>query len=466
MPSGRVLDKVIATALLSTMAMVVVARFFGDDSLWYVAWTGVGLSAIVTIPRLRAREFYLLSLTFLSSFLVWNSRADWREILAGALDQAGFLVAFILLLTLLREAAVTSPSISEIGAWMTRQRPGRRYAALFSGTAAMAVIFNVGVVSFLVPLIQRGIVRADPGDGLNHLRERRQISAMLRGFAWSVVWSPTAIAPLALFELIPGVNRLVWIGWGFVAFLIILVIGWAEDRWRFRKNRPSGLVVPFPLPRLATINFLLACTWLLGLSWIISKFTGDTVVFGLMVSCPIMLIGWLTAQNGISAEGRAATFDRLREISTENLAPNGPLAVTLACSGFLGRAGAGLVPGDDLVTALGVDSMPVWILLGALPIVLSLFSLLGFSPIMMAIFFGSFFGGLSVLPADPTIIALSISCGWALSMTFSPFATVNLLIQRISGIPASRLTFGWNLLFTVLAAFALVIFFALLDPIF
>jgi hypothetical protein len=71
---------------------------------------------------------------------------------------------------------------------------------------------------------------------------------------------------------------------------------------------------------------------------------------------------------------------------------------------------------------------------------------------MMAVFMGSFFAALPELPADATLIAFSISCGWALSMTFSPFATVVLIVSRGSGIPARTLTWGWSLGFTLIAA--------------
>ena len=72
------------------------------------------------------------------------------------------------------------------------------------------------------------------------------------------------------------------------------------------------------------------------------------------------------------------------------------------------------------------------------------------------------FGGLEVMPAEPTLIALAISCGWALSMTFSPFATVILLMARVGGLRPLVLTWGWNLAFTALAAASLVPLFALL----
>ncbi|KKL56560.1 hypothetical protein LCGC14_2244210, partial [marine sediment metagenome] len=139
-----------------------------------------------------------------------------------------------------------------------------------------------------------------------------------------------------------------------------------------------------------------------------------------------------------------------------------PLAVTLAASGFIGRAGAALVPSAELASLLRLDAMPDFVLLSVLPVVIAMLGLFALSPIMTAIFIGSLFGSLPVLPADPTLLALSISCGWALSMTFSPFATIVLLMQRVGGLAPLTVTWRWNIVFTALAALTLVPFFAVL----
>ncbi|MDZ4135100.1 MAG: hypothetical protein U1D06_05835, partial [Paracoccaceae bacterium] len=139
-----------------------------------------------------------------------------------------------------------------------------------------------------------------------------------------------------------------------------------------------------------------------------------------------------------------------------------PVAVTLACSGYVGRVAADLVPAAELAALLQLDQMPDYLLLWAIPLLLCGLSLLALSPIMMAVFFGSLFGSLPVLPADPTLIAFSISCGWALSMVFSPFSTPVLLINRVAGIAPRKLTWGWNLGFSAAAAAALLPVFAVL----
>ena len=156
------------------------------------------------------------------------------------------------------------------------------------------------------------------------------------------------------------------------------------------------------------------------------------------------------------------TLERLEAIVCENLPKSASVAITLGCSGFIGRAAAELVPAAETAELLRLDAMPDFVLLGCIPIALAFLSLLALSPIMTAVFFGSLFGALPSLPADPTLIALSISCGWAVSMTFSPFATVVLVIGRVGGIPGRKMTWGWNLAFTILSAALIFPFFAVL----
>lgn len=453
----------VALCLLAVMALELLARLSGSATVQFAAHGAMFATVLAAVGDLGLREKYLLTLCAVLTLLTVWLHPEPAAVLRAGLDQASFLMAFLLLLNLLHEAAATSPAVARCGDYLTKQPPGRRYYALNFGSAIMAVLFNVGVVSFLVPLIQRGIASATPGDALNPIRERRQVSAMLRGFAWCVIWSPTAIAPLALMELIPGTNRQLWIVIGFFVSLGLLVLGALEDRFTFRTYRPQTKRAVPVFPRVAFFRFLLACSWLFGMSALVMLLSGETVVFGLMVSCPVMLIGWILVQNLGAGQGAvAATAGRLRVIAFENLGGAAPVAITLACSGYVGRVAAALIPAEAWASFLGLEAMPDFVFLSLLPVAVAALSLLALSPIMMAVFFGSLIGGLPVLPADPTLTALAISCGWALSMTLSPFATVVLLINRVGGIPARRLTWQWNLTYTMLAALALVPIFAVL----
>lgn len=449
--------------ILIVIAAELAERAMGLPFAREVAWIGTLCIVVLSWSRLGFRDYYLLSFAATMAVVQVVFSEHPEEALSGALDQAGFLLVFIFLLGMLHEAASTSPSVSACGEYLTRQPAGRRYYALNGGTALLSVLFNIGVISFLVPLIQKGIERATPGHALNPIRERRQISAMLRGFAWCVVWSPTAIAPLAVSELLPSADRFLWMTYGFVLFLIILVAGALEDSWRFRTYRPVAKIVVPAFPKQGALGFLAACACLFGMTALFVHLTGDTVIFGLLMACPIMLVGWLAVQYGMPKPGSwSKTQTRLKVIAVENLPKSAPVAITLACSGFIGHAAAGFVPAAELADALMLNAIPDFLLLGMIPIALTLLSLLALSPIMTAVFFGSIFGALPELPADPTLIALAISCGWALSMTFSPFATVVLLVGRVGNMKATTVTWGWNFAFSMLGAGMLFPIFAIL----
>lgn len=455
-----------AAAMIAVMALEILGRIWPTPAIDAAGRLAVVAMLVAALPRLGRREAYLLSLCALAAGLVLRLHADPAPVLAVALGQARFLVAFILLLGLLYEAAITSPSVAEFGPWLTRQPPGRRYVALNAGTGALAVMFNASIVSFLVPLVRAAKQRKDEGadDGLDAIRERRQICALQRGFAWSVIWSPTALAPLAILELIPGVDRGVWIVYGLGVFAMMLALGMAEDRWRFRHYLPRpGRIAP-TYPARAALRLAMACVWLFCLTLAAMVVFGGTVVSGLMVACPVMLLGWIAVQFAPKgAPGRRQAAARLGHILAQDLPRATPVAVTLGAAGFMGSAGAALVPPDALALGDRLATVPEFLVLSAIPPLLAVLSLAGISPIMMSVFLGTLLAGSAQLPADPTLLALAISSGWALSMTFSPLATLVLLIDRNSGLGPVRLTWGWNLVFSGLAAAALVPAFALLS---
>lgn len=456
-------DVALGLLLMGVMATELLARMTDQHGVQVIAWLAMAATTLAAIRRIGLRETYLLSVCAGLSLLVWWQRPDPMMELGAALSQASFLMAFVLLLGLLHEAAATSPSIDALGRYLSRQPAGRRFYALFGGTGIMAVLFNIGVVSFLVPLIQRGIRSSAPDDPLNPIRERRQVSALLRGFAWCVIWSPTAIAPLALMELIPGVDRKLWILLGAVIFVIYMILGATEDRVRFRAYRPRAKQVRPVFPGHAALMFACACGWLFVLSILVSQLLDETIIFGLMAVCPFMLVGWIVVQNYAGGKvDRDAVGLRLNQIAFTGLPHSARVAVTLACSGFIGRAAASLVPAQLVADRLRLDAVPDFLLLSCVPPAIAAMSLLGLSPIMTAVFFGSFFGSLAVLPADPTLIALSISMGWSLSMFLSPFATVVLMIDRAGGYAPRMLTWNWNLLYGALSIALSVPLFALL----
>lgn len=446
-------------ALLAVMAATPLHLFTGSDWVRWLSHLAMGAVILTSWRRFGLREGYLLSLCAVLAVLVWVYDPTPVATTRTALDQAVFLMAFLLLISLIQEGAMTSRSVERVGNYLAQQPGGRRFTGLFVGTNLMAVVFNIGTMSLLAPLIRRA-EQAGVGNPLTPVRARRQYCAVLRGFAWSVVWSPTAIAPLTLLGLIDGIERGRWIALGLMLAAIMLAVGWAEDRlrWRHMSAAVLGLPpqVPPPVPVAGIKRFLAVCAALAGLTGMVMALTGKGVPASLMIAAPLVLIGWLVVQ----ARGRGDDLlhgvrDRLIPIARSGLPQSATAAVTLACAGFVGRAGAALIPAETVADWVGLDTFPAWIFMLSTTLAVTVLSQFALSPIMMSVFFGALLGSLPSLPADPTLTALAVATGWAVSTTFSPFASGVIFLSRVSGHGGAKLTYNWNGPFSVLSVIVL-----------
>ena len=445
---------------------VLLALLMGGELLWLVSQSpmieamigAVILGAILLAsPRFGVREFYLLTISGALAAVVWLTTDDPLSIIAEGARQASFLMSFVLLVGLIQQAASTSEDVQRCGSYLTNQPPGRRFLSIFCGTHFMSHVFNLGIIALIAPLIMRGT--EDAADPRNPIRRRRQISAMLNGFGWGVVWSPTAIAPLALLVLLPGAERIPWMIAGFLIAMAVLAAGWAEDYARWRPGAGRAPVEPPPFPAAAFGGFGALCLALLVLTLGGMAVFDQSVVFGLMLASPLILVGWLLLQTGGDL---AASGDRVAVIYREFLPSSAPIGISLACSGFIGRVAAHLTPSEDIAAYLNIMAMPGWSFMLGISLLVMVMSWLALSPIMLAVFLGSVLADLPALPVEPTWAALAVSCGWALSMMTSPFATTVLLNAQITGIPGATYV-GWNWRFSVLAIVVLTAAYTIID---
>ena len=458
------------------MALMLAGRALDISFLTYGSYLVSAMLVLLSFGQIKLREIYLLTSCLVLTIAVFIFVESPVEAVMSGVAQASFLMAFMVLLSLLHEAAMTSSSVTDCGQYLTSQRAGKRYLAIFSGTNIMAVLFNLGILSILSPLIQKGLTNEQESSHITSLKERRQISAMLLGFAWCVVWSPTAIAPLALYELIDGIDRKLWTYYGVMIAVIICFIGWLMDKWQYRALARRNLArkqVSFPY--IPFVKFVVMLVLLFGLSASFSYIAQDSFVFGLLLSCPLIMVLWFFSQaigfdkpsiisgepkeRGASSSIISYVTDHILHVNNVELAKNLRIVVTLAASGYIGRVGSFLLPAEQIANSLNLFMLPDYVLLSCLTLIMIPVSFLGVSPIMMAVFFGSLLGALPVLPADPTLIALAITAGWAVSMTLSPFSTIALMTARLNDKPPSMITFGWHIPFNLGCMIFLFVFY-------
>ncbi len=450
-------------AMLTVMIFIILNRSFNFILFEILSYISCFLVLLLSWKNVKFREAYLLSICFLLTIYSIYILNLPLEVFRSAISQATFLMGFLLFLALLNEAALNSNSVKKCGSYLTNQPANKRYFSIFIGTNLMAILFNLGVISLLSPLIKKDV---KGNEEKIEVIEKRQVISMLRGFSWCAVWSPTAIAPIVLIELINGVDRLKWSIYGLLITIIICFVGWIEEKLQTRSisqfNSNTFIQEKFPIKDF--LKFFSILMFLFGLTIFFTFISNDTIVYGLVISCPIVMVLWIVFQNLHSKQSFSLILENFSNIFFCSLPKNSSIIIALCCSGYIGIITSKMISIDYISGIFNFFLIPKYVFLIFISVIMIPFSLLGVSPIMMAVFFGSILGGIPILPVDPTLVALAVSAGWALSMTSSPFATVVLLISKLNNYSTIKLTLIWNWLFSLLAIFVLcVIFFFLTD---
>jgi len=450
----------LATVLIAVSAAVLAANTFGGPLADATVRTLFVLLCLLGLRTSTIREILLAIAALILSTLLWRTQ-EGRAVLSQAIDLAAYFAAFIALLTSLKIAAERSQSILSVGRYLIRQPSGRRFVATAAGGHVLGVFLNFAAVSLMAPLIQSATKRAD-GTNDQDL-ERRQLSALLRGFAWILLWAPTTLTQAVLLTLFTDINLGKIVVVGIMTSLLMMGIGLAYDRFEWRGLRqPIDTRPVVVLPVRAIVRVGLVCATLIGTTAALQIGAGYTTALALMFMAPAVTLLWFALQKpkGASLGKQIASFWPALQTDAAPLARS---AIALGLSGFIGRSLAEVLPMETLTQNLNITAMPGWLFLAILPILITLGGQVALSPIILVVFIGQVVQTFPTLPADPTNIIFALSAGWAISMLASPNATATLLISATTKIPPTTLTWRWNLRYGIICYVVLVGVFALLE---
>lgn len=430
-------------------------------------WFGFALTAraafislcVIGAGALTIREQALLAGALAASIVAWWFTTDIAAMLS-ALDLAAFFAAFIAALTVMRDVAARSRSILAVGRYLTQQPPGRRFYATAIGGHALGVFLNFGAVSLMSPLIQESAKRVD--GTTNADLERRQLSALIRGFAWVLLWAPTTLTQVILLSIFTEVtwSEIAPLGIGTAAAFILL--GRLYDRFEWRGVIRTGPATKPPLPRTAFLVVCGVCALLIGTTVVGSAATGASIALVLMFVAPLVTVIWFVAQGGpASVRSSAERLDALHRLLTPSAPSLVRSAVALGLSGYIGRCLGQALPVDTIAQTLDIAALPGWLFLSALPVVISLGGQIALSPILLVVLLGELLRGVETLPTGQAQILYALSVGWALSMTASPNATATLLISATTRIAPTILTWTWNLRYGLLCYVCVILVFVI-----
>ncbi|MEM8555918.1 MAG: hypothetical protein AAGF71_13965 [Pseudomonadota bacterium] len=430
--------------LFAALLVLLVTAILDATSDWigfaYAAGAAFLALCVVGFQTFTIRETSLLigAIAVTGVVFVLDGSTDT---LLSALDLAAFFGAFIAALTAMRDVAARSRSILAVGRYLITQPPGRRFYTTAVGGHLLGVFLNFGAVSLMSPLIQESV--KDCNGAPDKDLERRQISALIRGFAWVLLWAPTTLSQAVLLTIFTEVTWSHIAPLGIGTAIVFVVIGRLYDRmeWRGVSEMDQGASPPVPWKAILTVGGLCAC--LIGATLIGSTATGASIALVLMIVAPLVTLVWFFAQPSQSAAG-----GRVSELSGV-LTPSAPAlarsAVALGLSGYIGRCLGQALPMESLSAVVDLSAVPGWLFLATLPVIISLGGQIALSPILLVVLLGELLRGVEALPTGQVQILFALSVGWALSMTASPNATATLLISATTRIPPTTLTWAWNL---------------------
>ena len=449
------------------MTLLVIAALQLLQLHWQVETAGLASVAVLLLflatvaTSLGLRERVLLGMCAAATIVAVTITANpWPLLLKGG-TQASFLTAFLVLLALLRDGASTSRSVGELGRYLTSRPPGKRYIAIHAGSQLLGMFLNFGALTLLGPLIQRGArTGTEDNSALAQWRERRQLSALARGFSWTICWSPATVSMAITLSVVTDARLWMVCLCGLLSANVgSFLIGWrldrnsgAQARMELTQTRIGITATPanLPFPRRAANRLLLVCLALFGTSVVVSQINGVRVIAALMLVSPFVMFAWVLMQRCAPNPSVSSLRVRLHSIVLRSVPAGTPEAVTLAAAGFLGVVVAGLTDPDLLAASMPIlrDSNPlIYVLaMAAIPIA-SNFAL---PSIMTVTFLGSLLSSLPEGRLHPDLIACALLWGWGLNLTASPFGGVPLILGRITGIPSRVLSWHWNGWFSIL----------------
>lgn len=450
----KALEKLAPLALTLTLFGALLGPATGVEALTWIAAGGLMVYLAVSFPLLKfkGRAFLLLSVGLAVVAELVLDKA--RQTLGTALTRAAFIATLYTALGFLREAAETSPMVRNCGMFLAAQQPGRRYLALTMGGQVFGMILNFGVIPLLGAMINASVGTGD--DWRTHLRRRRMLTAVLRGFSGVLAWSPMTVSLAVVLSSLPMMEWSDFAPWGLGTALGLLVLGWMFDR-AIRPPRTATAMAgdrPRPVGNWAmTLPIIGLVLLVFGLGALWTELTGVPLVLGVMTAAPVTAALWLVLQYRDSATSLPGAVrlggTRLIGHARERF-PTYRLEITLlASAAFVGSLIAALLP-PDLIRAIVTEApLPPWALVAALAWVIVALGQLGMNPVLSVTILSGALPSPDVLGLPPVVVAVALTGAWAITANTSPFSAATLVTGQMAGVTAETVGQRWNGLYAV-----------------
>lgn len=434
------------------LTVLVIASVTAQISQWSPLVDLAGLILVLflifALSTMRRRElpFFSLALATVAAALFYA--ADPLQVLRdGARIGSGY-AGIVLSLSFLHAPANRSRLVYRCGEYLIRQGPGRRYLALTGGAHLFSNVLSIGTIGLLGAMVKRSNTLENAGGdpAIVAIRERRMVTAMLRGFGTMSLWSFSSIAPIIVLPMVPSVSWQQMIPYGLGLSVASMTLGWAMDRLTFSTAARTRVSIP-PTADRAINTIVPLCGIVLALLFGVLFFkqvVGWSLQTSVVTVVPIASFIWLSLQG--SRRGPAVALRvgarrfwrnarRLERLRYEVLA--------MSTSGFVGVGVTAMLPPGVVGHLMEALSLPPWGLLVGANALITLLSLVGVNPIV----------GVSVVGAalvhagealPPMAMVIALVGPWAVYAATSPLSAAVIMFGRMFDRDAMEIGLRWN----------------------
>lgn len=431
------------TALLLAIGLLYVLRgLLGWTLLWPRAVVS-GALLLLFLPRM-SKSFRIPAWIFTlcgAAMLLWQ-RAP-AEVWAQGLNSMLLTAAIIVVMQTLSIAIGTGNYSRAISDAMRRcaRSQGSLYFLVEVFAHLLCSILNIGEV-----IIVLGSFDGDLKEKI-HDFPHFSSSAISRGHCTAFLWAPGSVTVLMTLQLF-GVD---WSGYVLPAMALAVLgmaLGGGLEYRRLRTHTLAGGQAVPPAPdsfrKLAVLGGVIAVI-VCSVSLLEPFFPQTSSGERLILAVAAVSLVWLLSQCRAPGLGR-----EIRRFCTDTLPDSGSLCAFFISMGFFSNALQYM--GLDAVlkrAAVPLNALPVPLLLGAIPLVIIAFSLIGVHPMVSLAVLSPLF---TQLTGSASLLQLSLSTalGCCLSYMVSPFAGLILLLSHLLHLPARQIAMGHNFRFSLL----------------
>ncbi|UTW12420.1 hypothetical protein [Marinobacterium rhizophilum] len=449
-----------ALALFIVVAGTVGFEFYQQRAFMLLASGALVVYFVTSLTRLNRDLRVLLLGVLLGVAAMRLLGLDIDAALFEGAARACLFASFLAALGMLRHAAQGSSLIGKVGDIVGGVKPSWRYLLLNGGGQFLSALLAAGALNILSTAVHRGnqgdtaVQRPD----MRLLRERRMITAVLRGHCMAQSWAPTSMFVALMLAMVPGLQWRLLLPYCAAMALLSLLLGWVLDQLLCSRHRPvaspvdapmqpmsAGKVALFPLLAPLLVLFSVLCGLTFGLVlWLDVRF-----VIAVVIGFPLFSIAWSLLQQrdlpscpaGLAEAFRSQLFDGFSSQYNE--------IGLMGSSVFIGVLVASRISPEqiDAVLATGIFS-PVGLVIAAawsIPVL----GLLGVNPMVTVTIVAGLSNYIVQVHFPVVVFAVALLGAWCVTAGLSPFAQPVLIVSRNIMRGPGQVGFAWNGLYSL-----------------